>query len=207
MLVSIGDGDAALEVLKPAIDKDKPDEKVLGLLAELQLDAGNLDEAEALYRIGRKDDPYHSNWIKGLARIHLRRKEEDKLLEDLEALAANDADDEEIRENLSKRAHEVGNFEKAEKWAMQCLYIDVYDPSFHTLLADSLMARKKPTAAVGEYEAALTLKPRKADEIRVKLARAQAASGDKTAAKATVDAILNRDPDHPEAKALRDELK
>ena len=69
------------------------------------------------------------------------------------------------------------------------------------------MARKKPTAAIGEYEAALTLKPRKADEIRVKLAKAQAASGDKAAARATVDSILKRDPDHPEAKALRDELK
>ena len=200
MLLSIGDNDAALEVLKPAIDKDKPDEKVLGLLAQLQLDAGNLDEAEALYRIGRKDDPYHSKWIKGLARIHLRRKEQEKLLEDLEALAANDADDWEIRVNLSKRAMDIGNLEKAEKWAMDCLHIDVYNPTFHTLLADTLMARKKATAAVGEYEVALTLKPRKADEIRVKLAKAQAAAGDKTAAKATVDSILKRDPDHPRSQ-------
>ena len=207
MLVSIGDEDAALEVLKPAIDPKKPDEKVLGLLAELQLKAGNLDDAESLYKIGRKDDPYHSKWIKGLARIHLRREEQEKLLEDLEALAANDADDWEVRMNLAQRAMKVGNLEKAEKWAMQCLYINVYDASFHTLLADAQMARKRPTAAIGEYETALTLKPRKADEIRVKLAKAQAASGDKTAAKATVDAILKRDPEHPEAKALRDELK
>ncbi len=207
MLASIGDEDAALEVLKPALDKKKPDEKVLGLLAELQLKAGNLDEAEALYKMGRADDPYHSRWIKGLARIHLRRKQEDGLLEDLEALAYNDSDDEEIRENLAKRALEIGKPEKAEQWAMQCLYIDVYNPTYHALLADALMARKKPTAAVGEYETALTLKPRKADEIRVKLAKAQSASGDMAAAIATLDAILKRDPEHPEAKALRDELK
>lgn len=207
LLTSIGDDDAALEVLKPALDKEKPDEKVLGLLAELQLKAGNLDEAEALYRIGRKDDPYHSKWIKGLARIHLRRKQEPKLLEDLEALAANDSDDAEVRENLAKRALEINDLERAEKWAMQCLYIDVYNPSYHTLLADALMARKKPSGAIGEYETALTLKPRKADEIRVKLAKAQVASGDKAAAKATLDGILKKDPEHPEAKALRDELK
>ena len=207
MLASIGDEDAALEALKPALNKDKPDEKVLGLLAELQLKAGNLDEAEALYRMGRKDDPYHSRWIKGLARIHLRRKQEDNLLGDLEALAFNDSDDAEVRENLAKRALEVGKPEKAEQWAMQCLYIDVYNPNYHALLADAQMARKRPDAAIGEYEVALTLKPRKADAIRVKLAKAQADSGDKAAAVATLDAILKRDPEHPEAKALRDELK
>ncbi len=207
MLASIGDEDAALEVLKPALDPKKPDEKVLGLLADLQLKAGNLDEAETLYRMGRADDPYHSRWITGVARVHLRRKQPDKLLEDLEALAYNDSDDAEIRENLAKRALEIGNPEKAEEWAMQCLYIDVYNPTYHTLVADALMARKKPTAAIGEYETALTLKPRKADEIRVKLAKAQSASGDKAAAIATLDAILKRDPEHPEAKALRDELK
>ncbi len=206
MLASIGDEDAALEVLKPALDKARPNEKVLALLARLQLNAGNLDEAEALYRVGRKDDPYNSDWITGLARVHLRRKQGDILLEDLEALAANDSDDAEVRENLARRALEDGKLDKAERWAMQCLYIDVYNPVYHALLADALMARKKPTAAIGEYETALTLKPRKADAIRVKLAKAQAASGDKTAAKATVDAILKRDPDHPEAKALRDEL-
>ena len=84
---------------------------------------------------------------------------------------------------------------------MQCLYIDVYNPTYHVLLADAQMARKKPTAAIEEYEVALTLKPRKADEIRVKLAKAQSSSGDKAAAIATLDAILKRDPEHPEAKA------
>jgi tetratricopeptide (TPR) repeat protein len=207
LFTSIGDDDAALEILKPAIDPAKPDIRVLDLLAELQVKAGNLDEAETLYKLARKDDPYHTKWITGLAKIHLRRKQEDRLLEDLEALAASDADNVELRKQLAERYLASGKPEKAEHWATECLYIQVYDPSYHVLLADAHLARKKFAPAVDEYETALTLKPRKPDDIRVKLARAQLGLGDKAAAKATLDGILKRDPKHPEAKTLRDELK
>lgn len=207
LFTSIGDDDAALEVLKPALDPAKPDIRVLDLLAELQVKAGNLDEAETLYKIARKDDPYHTKWITGLAKIHLRRKQEDKLLEDLEALAASDADNIDLRKQIAERYLASGHPDKAEKWATECLYIDVYDPSYHVLLADAHLARKKFAPAVDEYETALTLKPRKADDLRVKLAKAQFGLGDKAAAKLTVEGILKRDPKHPEAKALQDEWK
>jgi len=207
LLATIGDDDAALEVLKPALDPARPDEKVLDLLAELYLKAGNLDEAESLYRVARKDDPYHTKWITGLARIHLRRKQEDRLLEDLEALAANDSDDLDVRKNLAARYLAKGDGPKAERWALDCLHIDVYNPAFHGQLGDAHALRKKYAPAVAEYEVALALKPRKADDLRVKLARAQAGLGDKAAAVATLDEILKRDAEHPEAKALRAEIK
>jgi tetratricopeptide (TPR) repeat protein len=207
LLESIGENDLALEILKPAIDPAKPDSKVLEMLALLQMEAGEVDEAESLYKIGRKDDPFDDKWIKGLARIHLRRKQEDKLLEDLEALAANNSDDLDVRKNLADRNLAAGHLEKAEKWAMECLYIDVYNPAFHVLLADAQMARKKFAPALAEYETALTLKPKRADDIRVKVAKAQVGLGDKAAGKATLEAILKKDPDHPAAKAMLEELK
>jgi cellulose synthase operon protein C len=207
LLESIGENDLALELLKPAIDPAKPDSKVLEMLALLEMEAGEVDEAESLYKIGRKDDPFDDKWIKGLARIHLRRKQEDRLLEDLEALAANNSDDLDVRKNLADRNLTAGHAEKAEKWAMECLYIDVYNPAFHVLLADAQMARKKFAPALAEYETALTLKPKRADDIRVKVAKAQVALGDKAAAKATIEAILKKDPEHPTAKAMLDELK
>jgi tetratricopeptide (TPR) repeat protein len=207
LLESIGENELALDVLKPALDPAKPEPKVLEMLALMELEAGEIDEAEALYKVGRKDDPYDEKWIKGLARIHLRRKQEDKLLEDLEALAATDSDNQDVRKNLADRNLAAGHGEKAEKWAMECLYIDVYNPAYHVLLADAQMARKKFAPALAEYETALTLKPKRSDDIRVKVAKAQVGLGDKAAAKATLEAILKKDPEHPGAKALLDELK
>jgi cellulose synthase operon protein C len=86
------------------------------------------------------------------------------------------------------------------------LYIDVYDPVAHVLLADAQAARKKFTEAIEEYKTALELKAKKPDDLKVKLAKAQLGLGQRDAAKATLDAILKRDPDHPEAKALRQEI-
>ena len=60
LLQSIGENDAALAVLEPALDPKKPNERVIDLLAELKMKAGKLDEAEKLYELARKDDPYHS---------------------------------------------------------------------------------------------------------------------------------------------------
>ena len=56
----IGFDDEALSALEHALDPDKPDVRVLDLLAELQMKAGKLDEAEKLYEMGRKDDPQNS---------------------------------------------------------------------------------------------------------------------------------------------------
>ena len=44
--------------------------------------AGNLDEAEKLFETARRDDPYHTKWITKLARVHLRKKNVDKFLDD-----------------------------------------------------------------------------------------------------------------------------
>ncbi len=67
LLQSIGENEGALAALEAAHDPKKPNERVIDLLAELKMKAGQLDEAEKLYELARKDDPYHSKWIAGLA--------------------------------------------------------------------------------------------------------------------------------------------
>ena len=49
--------DAALGVLEPALDPKKPNERVIDLLAELQMKAGKLDEAETALRAGPQGRP------------------------------------------------------------------------------------------------------------------------------------------------------
>ncbi len=169
--------------------------------------AGALDEAETLYELARKDDPHHSKWIAGLARVHLRQKLTKKFLDDLAMLAANDADDLTVRKALAERHLAQGQAAQAEKWASDCLHIDVYDPTVHVLLADAQSAGKKYGEAIEEYGIALELKAKRPNDLKLKIAKAQLGKGDRAAAKATVDGILKDDPEHPEAKAFREEIE
>jgi Flp pilus assembly protein TadD len=206
LLVTIGDDDAALEVLRPALDPAKPDERLIDLLGGLEMKAGRLDEAERLYELARKDDPVHTKWIANLARVHLRKKEPKKFLDDLAMIADNDADDLDVRKALAEKHMEAGDHAAAAKWAAECLYINVYDPEPHALLADAELARGRFAEALDEYDAALGLKPRKPDQLQVKRARALDGLGRRDDARKALDALLTADPDHPEAKALRKEL-
>jgi cellulose synthase operon protein C len=205
LFMSIGDEDAALAVLEPALDSKKPNERVVDLLAELRMKNGKLNEAEELYELARKDDPFRNEWIAKLARVHLRQDRQDKLLEDLAMMAANDSDDLDVRTALSQKYLQLGRFDQAAKWATECLYIEVYDPVYHGLLADASVGLKQFDTAVDEYQAALSLKPKKPNDLKVKLAKAQKGRGKTVEAQATLDEVLKDDPGHPAAKALKAE--
>ncbi len=206
LLTSIGDDDAALALLRPALDETKPDERVVDLLAQLEMKTGNLPEAERLYELARRDDPSHSKWIAGLARVHLRQTDRPKLLGDLTKLAANDSDDLDVRKTLTEYHLKDKSFDEAAHWARECLYIQVYEPVYHVLLADALLGKGDPAGAVTEYRTALELKPKKAAEVKLKLARALMAAGNKDEAGETVNEVLKADPEHPDALKLREEL-
>ena len=197
---AIGYDDEALIILEPALDPARPDMRVLKLLAELQLKAGKIDEAERLYELGCKEDPQSSEWLAGLARIYLRKKNP-KLIDVVVQLANNDADDLSLRKDLTRRFIEAKDAANAEHWGNECLYVDVYDPESHTLLADAHLLANKPDQAVEEFDVALSLKPKKPDLIQVRRAKALHAAGKIAEAKAILDEILKKDPEHPEAKA------
>ena len=217
LLQSIGDVDAARAVLEPALDPNRPNERVVDLLGELKMKAGELDEAERLYELARKDDPYHSKWIASLARVHLRRRQagktpeakreaEGKLLETFALLAANDADDLDVRRTLADSYLARGDADQAVKWATECLYIQVYDPTIHVTLADAQAARKSWPDAIEEYNVALELKAKKPNDVRVKLAKALNSAGRKDEAKAALGQVLKSDPEHPAALELKKEF-
>ncbi|GIW89426.1 MAG: hypothetical protein KatS3mg108_3750 [Isosphaeraceae bacterium] len=203
LLTSIGDDQAALELLRPALDPERPNERVVDLLAELEMKAGNLDEAARLYELARQDDPTHSKWIAGLARVHLRQNNRAALLEDLAKLAANDSDDLAVRRTLADYHLKDQAYAAAERWAMECLYIDVYDPAHHLMLADALAGQSRHAEAIEEYEIALELKPKRPAEIQVKRAQSLRAVGRDEEARSAVEAALEADPEHPEALELK----
>ena len=207
LYTSIGDNDAALTLLRTALDEARPNERVVDLLAELEMKDGNLDEAARLYELARRDDPYHSKWIAGLARVHLRQNNRPGLLADLAMLAANDADDLDVRKALAENYLKDEKFPEAEHWATECLYIQVYDPVFHIVLADALAGQNKNEAAIEEYQTALDLRAKKPNDIKVRMARSKLRLGKRDEAAALVAEVLEQDAEHPEALALKDELK
>jgi predicted Zn-dependent protease len=75
------------------------------------------------------------------------------------------------------------------------------------LLADAQSMEKRFQEAAREYQIALVLKPKKPDDVKVKLAGAQFGAGQREAAKATLDEVLKGDPEHPEGKALKAEIE
>ncbi|WP_337177062.1 tetratricopeptide repeat protein [Paludisphaera sp.] len=207
LFTSIGDDDAALELLEPALDPEHPDERVVDLLAELMLKAGRLDEAEKLYEQAHQADPQHTKWLANLARVHLRQKKTEAFLDDMARIADNESDNFPVRQNLAERWLAAEDPARAEKWAWECLYVDVYNPTSHVILGDAFAAGKKFDQAAAEYRVALDLKPKKPADIKLKLARALRDAGQPDDARSTLDELLKADPDHPEAKELREELE
>lgn len=207
LFLAIGDEATALDILEPAFDPKAPNERVVDLLAELKMNAGKLDEAEKLYELAHEGDPYLSKWLAGLARVHLRQGRRDVLLDDLARLAANDADDLDVRQTLATEHLARKDYEQAARWATECLYIQVYDPTYHVLLGDANAGLKRWDSAGEEFRAALELKPKKPDPIKVKLARVLVEAGQANEARVLVEAVLKDDPENAEAKELKASLE
>ena len=53
---------------------------------------------------------------------------------------------------------------------------------------------------------AIELKAKKPNDLKVKTRQGPTGKGDRDAARATLDGVLKEDPEHPEAKALREEI-
>jgi Tfp pilus assembly protein PilF len=122
-------------------------------------------------------------------------------------IASFDADNIDVRRALAERYLASGDGISAERWAGECLHINVYDPTIHVLLADAQVTIKKLPQAAEEYQTALSLKPKRPDDVKVKLARALWGAGQKDQARETLEAVLKTDPDHPDGKALKTEME
>lgn len=166
LMTSIDDEPAALAILRKGLDEKSPNPRVIDLLAELEMNAGNLDEALRLYELARKEDPYNPKWIAGLTRIYLRKKDIPKMLETLALLAAADSDDLAVRRALAERYLGTGNADEARRWAEDCLVIDTYDAKAYEILARALTKLKKYPEAEKAYKTAISLEPENAADLQ-----------------------------------------
>ena len=158
------DVDEAVEFLEAAFDEEKPNARVLGLLAKLRLLQAQPKEAARLYELGRtkfKIDqsylPQSGEWLKGLAAAYIQLGEDDKLKNVLESIANLDGDNPVVRRKLAQLADDKGNVVEAGRWAKEALQIDVTDPETHRILAKLHDHEGRTEKAAREREIAETL--------------------------------------------------
>ena len=130
LLVTIGDEDAALELLKPHLIPDRPNGS-----------AWSTSSARCNSRPATSTKPNaSSSWPARTTRttrngsrashsVHLRKKDNAKFLADIALIADNDADDLDVRKALAEKHLAADQPAEAARWATECLYIHVYDPT------------------------------------------------------------------------------
>jgi len=133
----VGDEDQALEALNAALDEAAPDEKLVTLLAGLQIKAQKYDEAERLYLLASEHDPQNNVWRKALARVYLLSGNDAQLAKVLADLAERDSDDFTVRKKLAQLALAAKEYPAALQWAKQAIQIDVLDADVHWMLAQA----------------------------------------------------------------------
>ncbi len=136
------DVDEAVAFLEAVFDEEKPNARVLGLLAKLRLLQAQPEEAARLYELGRTKFridqswlPQSGEWLKGLAAAYIQLGENEKLKNVLESIANLDGDNPVVRRKLAQLADDKGNIVEAGRWAKEALQIDVTDPETHRILA------------------------------------------------------------------------
>jgi tetratricopeptide (TPR) repeat protein len=201
-----GDTDRAREVLEPALDRDRPDSRVVELLADIRTRAKQYDEAKSLYELARRRFPAESKWVAGVARVALLTGDRSALRAALEELSLLDGDDPAPRKKLASMAAEDKDWARAARYAWMTLHIDVADADAHVILGDALAGQGTWPAAADEFDVAIRLKP-KDEAIAIKLARALDAAGRRDAAIEAVKALIERSPDNTEARELLKELE
>jgi len=196
----------AIELLQAALDRSSPHPWVLEELARLKLKNRDFGEAADLFDLGLKQSPKHIDWHKGLATALLRLKNRDRLKMVLETISLLDGDDATIRRKRAEMAADEDDHPTAERYARLSLEIDVMHGETHALLARACAAQKKFSEAVEAWRDAVDCNPGEAS-LRLELARAQQAVGDREAARATLNQIPADSPQAEDARQLRADLE
>jgi len=201
LYLSIGDANTAVDFLKESFQKDAPQADHLALLSAILSRAEKYDEAAQLFSLGAAKFPHDDAWLRRLASVHLRTRDDEELAEVLKRLTQLDTESVAFRTKLAQLAMDRQDYERAEHWAMEALYIHVKDARLHALRAEALAAMTRHSHAAKEYTYALQLRP---DQLawRLALAKTHIDAGNQREARLELKTILNVSPNDPGAKEL-----
>jgi tetratricopeptide (TPR) repeat protein len=132
-----------LELLESAVDKKAPERKVLMELGQLYYDAGEFGKAAKIYELGHEAEPYDSKWLDWLSKVYAQSGDKNKQIAALIKLVPTDADDLEHRKHLAWLLEEKGRHADAERYARECLEINIRDKEARETLFKALEGQNK----------------------------------------------------------------
>jgi tetratricopeptide (TPR) repeat protein len=147
LLMTAGDEEEAIKLLKAAVDPAAPEPKVLLALGRLYYEAKAFDRAAEMFELGRKAEPLDSRWLTELLRVYTQANDRDKQIRVLKELVPTDADDLEMRKRLARLLVDAGRAAEAERYARQALEIDIQDKEARGVLFRALADQKKDAEA------------------------------------------------------------
>ena len=176
------------------------------MLASLKLKDEAYAEAEPLYEQGATLQPHDARWLRALAVIYAKSKEERKLVDALTRLAKMDSDNLSARKELARLALQKRDYALASQWANQGLEIDVSDGELHSIIAEAAGERHNQQESIEEYEIAVELSPTD-PRPRLGLADVYVQAGKTPEARRVLGEFLKVVPDQPAAKLMLESLK
>lgn len=199
------DRDAALKVLKPALNMTSPNAEVLSMTGRILLQQGKFKSALPIYETGHKKFPYQTDWLNGLSLIYQNLENAKSLEETLLKLVHLDQANEKSMKLLMELYLDQKKYEKALHWGTQALYVNVLDPETHQRLAESALILERFDIAIRELKMSLHLDHQNED-LRFLLANTLFNSGKQKEAKIELDLLLQQNPAHVQALELKKKL-
>lgn len=137
----------ALALLDELANDDLKETKPLKLLAKMQMEAKQDNQAIRTCERARKIDPHDPAWIITLGKLYSKTGQKDKLLGIFEEVARVDPDDITPRRTLAKHYLDLGKHAEAERYARMGLEIDVLDRECQRVILEALAGLNRQAEA------------------------------------------------------------
>ena len=204
--IRTGRPDRAIRVLEDSLDRERPEPRLLNLLAALKLKAEEYGEAAEFYRLGASCYPENLQWTRALARVYLLWDKERELALVLERIAKADPDDLVTRKKLIEISVARGDFTATMEWVNQALRVDVNDAEVHRAFAEAALGSHNQGLAAAELEVAVELDPER-PSWRLTLADTYVGLGMPEEARRVLWALLALDPASPGGQSMLETLE
>ncbi len=194
--------DQAKALLEAVVQDDPKLPVALRTLGLMAMDAKNYDDAEKWFLRMQAVRPLEQTSYSCLAGVYLAKKQDDKAIGQLLELERHEQKDERIPRKLADLYVAAKQPAEAESAAFRAIRINPFNAVNHELLAQILVAEKKPEQAVEYWENAAALQPKIA-EFWEGLADTRGALGDAAGAAAAAKKAVEIAPESKAAKWIK----
>jgi tetratricopeptide (TPR) repeat protein len=163
----------------------------------------HLEEAKKLSPIAVAGSPPRGNIYYQLAKLYEEAGDGEKAIQQMVELAKFAVEDGECRRRIAQYAIvKKKDPQLALKYLDELMFVDPFEPQFHKQLAQAAAQAGAHDLSIRENELLLTFPDQNPRQVRMALAKAYLAKGDKAKAAVEAKRVLEIDPEHPEAKEV-----